>query len=335
VKWARPASSGASAIREYVVTSRPSSKSCVTRSTSCLVKGLKPGTRYTFGVVAKNSRGASVAVRSNRVKVAKVSAYFRSSVNTWGDSSSAAETALESATAAKVPRDVTRLTNAFSSFISSLSLEKWPANTQADMASYVVDVHHLFADTINALGSTSSNAAQNYVALQAITNKDILIESSVYSDLGLAAPIVPPIASTLSPASVAAPETIHDFFGDGLSVTVTQIVDPATAASGSGLPDTGDRFVAVELNLANQSTTNSVEGNANFSTTATGSDGQSYAADYGTVSECANFTYGDFELSPSGSATGCVVFNLPALVTIQSIQFSLAPGYLDTADWSA
>lgn len=335
VSWKRPASLGASAIREYVVTSRPSSKSCSTRSTSCVVKGLRPGSSYTFGVVAKNSQGVSPKATSNRIKVAKVSAYFQSSLSIFGDTSSAAETALETATAAQEPKDLAKLTGAFSSLITSLSLEKWPANTRADMTSFVSDVRQLGAKTTDALEATSSNAAESFDALQAITNKDILIESDVFSDLGLADPIVSSIATTLPASSVPAAETIHDFFGDGLSVTVTQIVDPATAGSGSGLPDAGYRFVAVELNLANQSTTNSVEGNANFSTTATGSDDQTYTADYGTASECANFTYGDFELPPSDSATGCVVFEIPTNVTIQAIQFSLASGYLDTADWSA
>jgi hypothetical protein len=299
------------------------------------VKGLSPGTTYTFRVVAKNSQGASVAATSNRIKVAKVSAYFQSSLSIFGDTSSAAETALETATAAQDQKDLAKLTGAFSTLISSLNLEKWPANTQADMATFVGDVRQLGADTTDALEATSSNAAESFDTLQANTNKDILIESSVFSDLGLADPIVASIATTLSPSSVPAAETIHDFFGDGLAVTVAQIVDPATAGSGSGLPDAGYKFVAVELNLANQSTTNSVEGNANFSTTATGSDGQTYTADYGTASECTNFTYGDFELPPSDSATGCVVFEVPTNVTLQTIQFSLASGYLDTADWSA
>lgn len=336
VKWSKPASSGASAIREYVVTSRPSSATCLTRSTSCVVKGLRPGSSYTFSVVARNSSGASALATSNRVKVAKVGAYFESALSDFSNSSSAAETALENAvTTAQEQKDLTALTDSFNSFISSLNLERWPSNTATDMESFVSDTRQLSADTTSSIEASVSTAPEDYDALQTVTNKEVLVEANVFADLGLSAPIISSIAATPSPVSVATAVSIHDFFGDVLSVSAAQIVDPATAASGSGLPDAGYRFVAVELNLANQSTTNTIEGNANYSTTAIGSDGQTYTADYGTVSECTNFTYGDFELPPSNSATGCVVFELPTDVTIETIHFSLASGYLDTAAWSA
>ena len=57
--------------------------------------------------------------------------------------------------------------------------------------------------------------------------------------------------------------------------------------------------------------------------TVTGSDAQTYSADYGTVSDCVNFELGVFQLPLSDSATGCVVFELPTSVTVQSIQFTL------------
>jgi hypothetical protein len=335
VRWSRPASSGASAIREYVVTSRPSGKTCVTKSTSCVMKGLSPGSSYAFSVVAKNASGASAVATSNRVKVATAGTYFETTIAKFGASSAAAETALETATtAAQEKKDEAALIDSFNSFVSSLSLERWPANTATDMASFVADFRQLSADTTTSLGATSTTAPADFDTLQADTNKEVLVEASVFADLGLTAPIIASIAATPSPVTVATPVTIHDFFGDDLSVTATQIVDPATAASGSGLPDAGYRFVAVELNLANQSTTNSIEGNVNYSTTAIGSDGQTYTADFGTVSECTNVNFGDFDLPSGDSGTGCVVFQLPTNVTIQTIQFSLASGYLDTAAWS-
>ena len=93
--------------------------------------------------------------------------------------------------------------------------------------------------------------------------------------------------------------------------------------------------MAIELTLSNPSTNGTIEGDANYSMTVTGSDGQTYSADYGTVSACTNFESGDFQLPLSDSSTGCVVFELPTSVTVQSIQFTLAPSYLDTAEWSS
>ena len=70
-------------------------------------------------------------------------------------------------------------------------------------------------------------------------------------------------------------------------------------------------------------------------TAVVGSDGQTYSADFGTVSQCTNFTFGEFQLPTGDTATGCVVFQLPTAVTVASVQFSLDAGYLDTVVWTA
>jgi hypothetical protein len=168
-----------------------------------------------------------------------------------------------------------------------------------------------------------------------VTNKEILTEASIFTDFGLTSPIIASNATTPTPVTLNTSQVITDFIGDQFSVTATQLVDPATAAAGSGLPDAGYRFVAVELNLANLGANDTIEGDANFSTSVIGSDGQTYGADYGTVSGCTNFTDGYFQVPPSDSATGCVVFELPTSVTVQTIEFSLAPSYLDSAAWSS
>ena len=65
-----------------------------------------------------------------------------------------------------------------------------------------------------------------------------------------------------------------------------------------------------------------------------GTDGSTYHAVFSTVSACTNFTYGTIDLAANHAASGCVVFALPTAVTVASIGFSLAPGYLDTAQWT-
>jgi hypothetical protein len=336
VKWARPTSTGATAIREYVVSSKPSAKSCTTKTTTCVVKGLHPGSSYTFSVIAKNSNGASTRSTSNRVKVAKASTYFSSQLAVFGVTSSSAETALGSATTRSAEQSALReLTDSFNLFIAALNLEKWPSHTAANMASFITDTRSLAADTVSSLEASSASAAEDYDILQSVTTKDLLVEASVITDLGFPSPINPPTTTTPTAAALNTTQTIHDFYGDPVSVTATQLVDPATAASGSGLPDSGYRFVAVDVTLSNPNTSGTIEGDANYSTTVTGSDGQTYSADYGTVSGCTNFAYGDFQIPPSDSATGCVVFELPTSVTVQSVHFTLAPNYLDTAEWNS
>jgi hypothetical protein len=336
VKWARPASIGATPIREYVVTSKPSAKSCVTKTTTCVVTGLRLGSSYTFSVIAKNGNGASIKSTSNRIKVAKASTYFNSQLAVFGSTSSSAETALNNAhTAAAEQSALRKLTDSFDSFIAALKLERWPSSTTADMASFLTDTRQLATDTVTSLQASTVSAAEDYDVLQSVTGKVLLVEANIFTDLGFPSPISPPYTVAPTPAAINTAQTIHDLYGDSVSVTATQLVDPAIAAAGSGLPDAGYRFVAVQLSLNNQSTSVTIQGDANYSTTVTGSDGQTYSADYGTVSECANFEYGEFQLPPGNSAAGCVLFELPTSVTVKTIQFTLAPSYLDVAQWNS
>ncbi len=333
VKWSRPASTGSSPIREYVVRSKPLGRSCSTKATSCVVRGLKASSSYTFSVVAENSHGASAPSTSNRIRVAKAGTYFRDELGTFSHAAVTAETEFENPqTTAKGETALKKLT---SSFIASLKLERWPSGASSNMASFIGDTRQLVTDTITALGASATDAAQDNDTLQGATIKNQLAEAQVYANLGLPSPIKPPITTVPTAVALNTAQTIHDLYGDAVSVTATQVIDPATGASASA--ESGDRFVAVELTLSNQSSATSIDGDANYSTTLTGSDGQTYAADYDMVSQCTSFLsgFGDFQLSSGASSTGCVVFQLPTAVSVQSIQFTLAPNYLDTAEWNS
>ena len=91
-----------------------------------------------------------------------------------------------------------------------------------------------------------------------------------------------PIGATLN---------VHDFSGNELAVTMTQIVDPAIAANPYFTPNPGDRFVAVEMSLLNQSSA-TITDDANGDVTVIGTDSQAYTADFDSVAECTNFDYG-------------------------------------------
>jgi hypothetical protein len=301
-----------------------------------VVNGLSPGASYTFSVVAKNSRGVSAKSTSNRVAVAKSSAYFSSELDAFEVMSSFAETAISNAqTTAEEQSALTELTDSFDLFIGALNLEKWPSSTAANMASFVSDTRTYATDTVASIEASTASAAEENDVLQGAATTELLAEASVLTDLGFPSPINPPITTAPTAGELNTTETIHDFYGQPVSVTATQLVDPATAGPGSGFPDSGYRFVAVDLTVTNPSTNGDIEGDANYSTTVTGSDGQTYSADYGTVSGCTNFESGEFEIPIGDSATGCVVFELPTSVTVQSIQFTLAPGYLDAAEWNS
>jgi titin len=76
VTWSAPASSGTSAIKSYVVKSSVGKASCTVKATesTCVVTGLKNGTRYSFTVRARNSSGFGKPGVSKRVIPGKVPA---------------------------------------------------------------------------------------------------------------------------------------------------------------------------------------------------------------------------------------------------------------------
>jgi uncharacterized repeat protein (TIGR02543 family) len=85
VSWSAP-ESGGSAITSYTVTSTPSSFTCTTATTSCVVTGLSNGTSYTFAVTATNSVGTSTASGSSSSVAVAVTTY-NASFNSNGGSS--------------------------------------------------------------------------------------------------------------------------------------------------------------------------------------------------------------------------------------------------------
>jgi hypothetical protein len=118
-----------------------------------------------------------------------------------------------------------------------------------------------------------------------------------------------------------------------LAVTINQLIDPATGTDEYNQPNAGYRFVAVDMGLTNMSAA-TISDDANVDVHVIGSDNQAYPADFNSVNECTNFSYGQFTLLPGGTESGCVVFQLPSGVNAKLVQFSLGFGYLDVAQWT-
>jgi Domain of unknown function (DUF4352) len=88
-------------------------------------------------------------------------------------------------------------------------------------------------------------------------------------------------------------------------------------------PQAGNWFIAIGLTLTNTGS-ETVSSNANLDTTVVGTNGQVYTAALGVERQgCTNFDYGDFTLAPGATEVGCVVFELPAGMETQKIQFEL------------
>lgn len=116
-----------------------------------------------------------------------------------------------------------------------------------------------------------------------------------------------------------------------IAVTLTDVINPATVPHGWG--DPGKTYIATKLTIANAGTT-TIVGNGNSDVVVIGSDNRDYRADFATVTECKNFTYGWFLLAAGASTTGCVVFALPPGVTPAKIQYRPSSGISrDVGEW--
>ena len=115
------------------------------------------------------------------------------------------------------------------------------------------------------------------------------------------------------------------------AVTLTGLINPATVAFGFG--NTGKNYLAAELAIQNLGTT-TIVGDTNNNLALIGSDQQVYRADLATVTECTNFTLGQYVLPPQGSARGCVVFGLPPGVSPAKVRYSPSSGISrDVGEW--
>jgi hypothetical protein len=144
-------------------------------------------------------------------------------------------------------------------------------------------------------------------------------------------PAPTPVAQTTTTSSstsltgpVGTPYTDTDAQNNEMSVTLTQVIDPAQGANEFDTPDNGNRFVGAKFKIAGIS--GSFSDDANSDAVVIGSDGQSYTPDFSDIAGCTNFNAGGFSVSPGTSATGCVAFQVPQGVTVASVQWGGAFG---------
>lgn len=170
----------------------------------------------------------------------------------------------------------------------------------------------LFA--ILAAGATASCAPQNSPTEASPTGTAAGAASSASST-----PIRPPghVGDTVDMIRVD---------GSKIAVTLEQIINPATVEAGAG--DADKTYVATKLKLTDSGPA-PIEGDVNINVSLVGSDDQSYTADLNNVTECTNFESGAFHLDVEESATGCVVFALPAGVSPVRVKYAPSAGFAD------
>jgi uncharacterized protein DUF4352 len=105
-----------------------------------------------------------------------------------------------------------------------------------------------------------------------------------------------------------------------MSVKLAQVIDPAQPGQHGPVPAFGQRFVAAVLTITNNSASTLSE-NADIEASMIGSNNQTYNAYLAPVSDCPSFNYGQVQLAPGESATGCVVFPVPTGVRVVRVKY--------------
>jgi hypothetical protein len=115
-------------------------------------------------------------------------------------------------------------------------------------------------------------------------------------------------------------------------VTLIAVTNPAHGANEFTNPDSGKRFVATQMKIANTGT-GTLHDNANNGVTVIGSDNQTYTADFANIADCTNFNSGSYTLAPAETTTGCIAFQLPTAVTPSKVRFELLGFGGVTGEW--
>lgn len=146
----------------------------------------------------------------------------------------------------------------------------------------------------------------------------------------------PPAPATTAPAAPANTGPLATMFtvttDDSSTYTVAVgSVAPASLAQYGELSHYGDHMVAAQVVIFGK--TGQVSDDANSDLTVIGSDGQVYQPSFNDTTAGTNFDSGEFRVGPGQMVRGVVNFELPAGVTVKSLQW--APGLGNaTATWN-
>lgn len=137
-----------------------------------------------------------------------------------------------------------------------------------------------------------------------------------------------------SAAHVGSTISVKDQEGNPMDVTVMKIVDPITSGNQYIQPDSGTRYVAVQLKIANTGT-NAINDDAANDSTIYDAASQSYSSQVPSLDDsCPEFADNSFKLAPGSSALGCVGFQIPAATTPAKFQFTPSSGFSSsTGEW--
>jgi hypothetical protein len=118
------------------------------------------------------------------------------------------------------------------------------------------------------------------------------------------------------------------------AVKFVAVIDPAQSGNQFLTPPAGDRFVAVEIQITGKSAGND-SNDANNNLSVVGSNGQVYSADFYPVTECTDFSNGQYSVTKGQSETGCVTYAMPTGVGVAHVKYNPDSGFsTNEATWT-
>ena len=149
----------------------------------------------------------------------------------------------------------------------------------------------------------------------------------------------PPASSGLhtglqAPAgAVGAAFSLNDGSGISYQVTLVKVIDPAQGANQFSTPASGKRFVGLVFRI--KGLTGSPQGeDAITDAVLVGANGRDYPADPDRVAGYANFDDGAIHVTPGQVVTGAVAFQVPASVTVSTVQWTALSGFGPMVEWN-
>jgi len=155
-----------------------------------------------------------------------------------------------------------------------------------------------------------------------------------------AASVAPPTASAglrtglQAPAGlVGASFRLDSGGGTSYQVTLVKVIDPARGASPHSPPASGKRLVGLVFTI--KGVTGSPQGeDAITDAVLVGTDGRDYPADPDRIAGYSDFDHGAIHVTPGQTVTGAVAFQVPASVTVSTIQWTALSGFGPMAEWN-
>lgn len=137
-----------------------------------------------------------------------------------------------------------------------------------------------------------------------------------------------------APAGVTgASFSLSDGGGISYQVTLVKVIDPAQGANQFSTPDSGKRFVGVVFRI--KGLTGSPQGeDANNDAVLVGGNEKDYQADLNGIAGYTNFDDGAIHVTPGQTVTGAVAFQVPANVTVSTVQWTALSGFGPMVEWN-